>query len=126
MLLLDTHTFLWWNADDPSLGREARAAIADTASIVFVSAATAWEIATKRASGKLDAPGDVGDWVQQDGFTELPIAIEHAVLSAELPKHHSDPFDRLLVAQAKIEGLTLVTSDAEIVKYGVEILDASA
>jgi len=91
-----------------------------------VSAATAWEIAVKRASGKLDAPGDIADWVRQDGFAELAIEIEHAALSAELPNHHRDPFDRLLVAQARSEELTLVTSDPEIMQYDVEILDAGA
>ncbi|HEY8644521.1 MAG TPA: type II toxin-antitoxin system VapC family toxin [Gaiellaceae bacterium] len=125
LLLLDTHAFLWWNADDPALGPNARTAIADSGNIVFVSAATAWEIATKRESGKLDAPGDIVDWIRQGGFTELAIELEHAVLSAELPKHHRDPFDRLLVAQAAIEELTLVTADAEILKYSVETLDAA-
>jgi len=125
LLLLDTHAFLWWNADDPALGPNARTAIADSGNIVFVSAATAWEIATKRESGKLDAPGDIVDWIRQGGFTELAIELEHAVLSAELPKHHRDPFDRLLVAQAAIEELTLVTADAEIVKYSIETLDAA-
>lgn len=125
LLLLDTHAFLWWNADDPALGQNARTAIADSGNIVFVSAATAWEIATKRESGKLDAPGDIVDWIRQGGFTELAIELEHAVLSAELPKHHRDPFDRLLVAQAAIEELTLVTADTEIVKYSIETLDAA-
>ena len=125
LLLLDTHAFLWWNADDPALGPNARTAIADSGNIVFVSAATAWEIATKRESGKLDAPGDIVDWIRQGGFTELAIELEHAVLSAELPKHHRDPFDRLLVAQAAIEELTLVTADTEIVKYSIETLDAA-
>jgi PIN domain nuclease of toxin-antitoxin system len=125
LLLLDTHAFLWWSADDPALGPTARAAIADGSNIVFVSAATAWEIATKRESGKLEAPGNIVDWIRQGGFTELAIELEHAVLSAELPKHHRDPFDRLLVAQAAIEELTLVTADAEIVKYSVETLDAA-
>lgn len=126
LLLLDTHAFLWWNADDPTLGPAARAAIADGDNLVFVSAATAWEIAVKRASGKLEAPGNVTDWVREGGFIPLPIEIEHAVLSAELPDHHRDPFDRLLVAQAAIEELTLVTSDPEIPKYEIATLDARA
>jgi len=124
LLLLDTHAFLWWNNDDAALGPIARAAIADGENIVFVSAATAWEIATKRAAGKLDAPGDIAEWVRQDGFAEIAVEIDHAVLSAELPDHHRDPFDRLLVAQASIEELTLVTMDPEIMKYDVETLDA--
>jgi PIN domain nuclease of toxin-antitoxin system len=126
LLLLDTHAFLWWNDDDPKLGPEAREAIADSDNIIFVSAATAWEIATKRASGKLVAPGDIADWVHKDAFTPLPIEIEHAVLSADLPDHHRDPFDRLLVAQAILEDLTLVTTDERIAKYEVETIDASS
>jgi PIN domain nuclease of toxin-antitoxin system len=125
VLLLDTHAFLWWLDDDSALGPTARAAVADGENIVFVSAATAWEIATKRASGKLEAPGDIAEWVRRNGFTELPIEIEHAASSAELPRHHRDPFDRMLVAQARSEELTLVTSDPEILRYDVETLDAS-
>ena len=124
LLLLDTHAFLWWNADDSALGQSARDAVAEPDNIVFVSAATAWEIATKRESGKLDAPGDIADWIQNNGFTEIAIEVEHAILSAELPRHHHDPFDRLLVAQASIEELTLVTSDPKIVRYEVQTLDA--
>lgn len=125
-LLLDTHAFLWWNNDDSALGAGAREAIGAADSIVFVSAVTAWEVAVKRAHGKLDAPGDIADWVVRDGFTELPIEIAHAVRSAELPPHHRDPFDRLLVAQAQVEELTLVTSDPAILAYDVETLDANA
>lgn len=126
LLLLDTHAFLWWNADDPALGPVARQAVADGDNVVFVSAATAWEIATKRESGKLLAPGNIAEWMRKGGFDEVAIEVEHAVLAAELPKHHRDPFDRLLVAQATIEELTLVTSDSEIAKYDVRTLDASA
>ncbi len=126
LLLLDTHAFLWWNADDPALGPVARQAVADGDNVVFVSAATAWEIARKRESGKLLAPGNIAEWMRKGGFDEVAIEVEHAVLAAELPKHHRDPFDRLLVAQATIEELTLVTSDSEIAKYDVRTLDASA
>lgn len=123
-LLLDTHTFLWWNADDPALGAVARAAIVEPANVVFVSAATAWEIAVKRALGKLDAPGDIADWVPANGFVELAIDIGHAVRSAELPFRRRDPFDRLLIAQAQLEELTLVTGDPDMLEYGVATLDA--
>jgi PIN domain nuclease of toxin-antitoxin system len=126
LLLLDTHSFLWWLSDDPSLGPTARAAIADAENIVFVSAATAWEISVKRAKGKLDAPGDIEDWVRANSFVELPIEITHAVLAGELPNHHTDPFDRMLVAQAGLEEHVLVTADSEIPKYEVKILDASS
>lgn len=125
-LLLDTHAFLWWNSDDPALGPKARKAIAEQGNVVFVSAATAWEIAVKRALGKLDAPGEIATWVPKNGFIELGIDIDHAVRSAELPLHHRDPFDRLLIAQAQLEELTLVTSDPAIVKYDVTILDTTS
>jgi PIN domain nuclease of toxin-antitoxin system len=124
-LLLDTHAFLWWNADDAALGPVTRAAIADPANIVLVSAASVWEISRKRASGKLDAPGDVAEWIERNGFVALPIEAAHAAAAPELPRHHADPFDRMLVAQAALEGYTLVTRDAEVAKYDVEILDAS-
>jgi PIN domain nuclease of toxin-antitoxin system len=124
-LLLDTHAFLWWNADDPELGPQTREAIADADNVVLVSAATAWEISLKRASGKLEAPGDIADWIERNGFVPLTIEIAHAVLTPELPKHHKDPFDRMLVAQASIEGYTLVTCDDEIALYDVETIDAS-
>ena len=124
-LLLDTHVFLWWLDDDPKLGPKARSAIEKPDNFVFVSAATAWEIAVKRANDKLEAPGDIAGWIEQSAFSDLPIEVEHAVASAELPKYHNDPFDRLLVAQAQIEGMTLVASDDEIDKYDVPVLDAS-
>jgi PIN domain nuclease of toxin-antitoxin system len=124
LLLLDTHVFLWWNTDDPALGPDARAAIADPDNVVFVSAVTAWEIAVKREAGRLDAPGDIAVWISENGFDELIVNVGHAVASAALPQHHRAPFDRLLVAQAQVEELTLVTSDLEILKYDVATLAA--
>ena len=124
-LLLDTHAFLWWLNDDSRLGLKARAAIADVENGVLVSAATAWEIALKRASGKLEAPGDVSEWITRSQFADLPISVGHAVAAAELPRHHNDPFDRMLVAQAQLEEVTLVAHDHELAKYNVAILDAA-
>lgn len=123
-LLLHTHTFLWWLNDDPELGLETRRRVADLDNFVYVSAATAWEIAVKRAGGKLAAPGNVAEWIEQSGFVDLPIEVEHGVASANLPRHHHDPFDRLLVAQARLEGMTLVTGYSELGAYDVAILDA--
>jgi len=125
LLLLDTHSFLWWLDDDPALGPKAREAIENGENLVFVSAATGWEISVKRASGKLDAEGDIVAWVRDSGFIELPVELSHAVLSGELPMHHRDPFDRILVAQAILEEQTLVTVDPDIPKYEVKTLDAS-
>jgi len=124
-LLLDTHAFLWWLGNDRKLGPRSREAIADGENVVYVSAATAWEVAVKRRSGKLVAPGDIGGWMAASSFEPLPIEVEHAVAAAELPLHHKDPFDRMLVAQAQIEDLTLVARDDEIEKYAVTVFDAS-
>ena len=126
LLLLDTHAFLWWLNDSEELGFKARETIASGDNLVFVSAATAWEVAVKRASGKLDAPGDIASWIVDNHFTPLSIEVEHAVDAAELPFHHRDPFDRILVAQARRIGLTLVTSDEQISAYDVALLDATA
>jgi PIN domain nuclease of toxin-antitoxin system len=123
-LLLDAHVLLWWLSGDGRLGRKARAAIVEPRNSVFVSAATAWEIATKRALGKLRAPGDIEDWLVGNNFRPLPIQVGEAVAAAELPLHHRDPFDRLLVAQAQMGGMTIVTGDENISRYDVPVLAA--
>ncbi len=120
-LLLDTHVFLWWRGEHRQLARVARNAIAD-AEIVFVSAATAWEVAIKVALGRLRIPDTVEAGVIDSGFEKLPIQFSHAETAARLPRHHNDPFDRMLVAQAQVEGLTLVTHDRRMEPYAVEIL----
>ena len=123
-LLLDTHALLWWLTDDPRLTDRAREAIADPASSVFVSAAVAWEIAIKQALGRLEPPEDLSVRLARERFEELAITIVHALRAGELPPHHGDPFDRVLVAQAELEGLTLVTRDPRIAQYGVAVLPA--
>lgn len=125
-LLLDTSAFLWWLGDDPALGGSARAAIAQADNEVFVSAASAWEIAVKRATGTLEAPFDVAEALAGNHFEELPIDVRHATAAGALPPHHEDPFDRMLVAQARLEHLTLVAHDAAFERYDVELLDARA
>ena len=120
-LLLDTHVFLWWRTNDRRLKAAARAAIA-TADLVFVSAASAWEAALKVALGRLKIPDTIEAGVEASGFDKLPITFAHAEAAARLPPHHLDPFDRLLVAQARIEGLTLVTHDRRLAPYEVDIL----
>ncbi len=120
-LLLDTHVFLWWRANDPILPRAARSAIAD-ADVVFVSAATAWEAAIKASLGRLDLPDTVESGVEDSGFEKLKISFFHAEAAAALPPHHADPFDRMLVAQAVSESLTLVTHDRKLDAYEVPIL----
>ena len=113
--------FLWWRADDRRLGGSARAAITDAA-LVFVSAATAWEAAIKAALGRLRYPDTIESGVVASGFEQLPITFTHAECAAGLPSHHGDPFDRMLVAQAKVEDLTLVTHDQRLAPYGVPVL----
>jgi PIN domain nuclease of toxin-antitoxin system len=118
-LLLDTHPFLWWNSRDLRLPAELRSAIGAPENTVFVSAVTVWEIAIKRASGKLTFDLPVGKAIEGHGFTSLPISVAHAEWAGALPSLHRDPFDRLLVAQAQLEGLTLVTVDEQILRYQV-------
>ena len=125
-LLLNTHALLWWLNDDRKLGSSARAAITDASNVVFVSAASSWEIEVKRGRGKLAFDGDVADAIERCGFLELSIAVSHTKVAAGLPHHHGDPFDRLLVAQARSEGLWLVTGDAAIRQYDVPWIDAGA
>ena len=124
-LLLDTQAFIWWLGDDRKLGAKSRRAIADRSNDVYVSAASAWEIALERRAGKLAAPGDIAGWIVECGFEPLPIEVGHAVCAAELPDHHRDPFERMLVAQAQIEDLTLVAHDGEVGRYAVPVLDAA-
>lgn len=123
-LLLDTHVFLWAVDDAPQLSTAARAAITDGNNLVFVSAATAWEIAIKKAIGKLSLPqGNYLDELQVHRFTPLDITTEHALAVENLPHHHKDPFDRLLIAQAQVEKLVFVTGDARIKQYAVQIME---
>ena len=121
-LLLDTHILLWWMADDPQLNQDARKRIADPANIIFVSAATVWEIGIKQALGKLKVPENMVDLIRDEGFEELVISGAHAQLAAGLENYHRDPFDRMLIAQAKLEDLLLITHDSVIQNYDARIL----
>jgi PIN domain nuclease of toxin-antitoxin system len=117
-LLLDTCVFLWWQVDDSRIGADARRLIRQ-ADEVFVSVATAWEIAIKVGLGKVTVPEPVSAALQKSSLIELPIRIPHAEAAGALPLHHRDPFDRLLVAQAQVEQLVLATSDAKLRPYDV-------
>lgn len=121
-LLLDTHILLWWLDANPALPRNAAEAIADPQTSVVVSAATAWEIAIKTAAGRLEAPDDLLDALDANSFDTLSISAAHALAAGELPPHHADPFDRMLIAQARAEGLTLVTVDDRLAAYDVDLL----
>ncbi len=120
-LLLDTHAVLWWQTEDRRLPKAARTAIA-SADIVWVSAASGWEVAIKAALGRLRLQEPFAVTVAADDFTELPVTLTHAARLGELPALHADPFDRLLVAQALVEGATLVTKDEALGAYGVPVL----
>jgi PIN domain nuclease of toxin-antitoxin system len=120
-LLLDTHVLLWWLSQDPGLNDETKTLIRDTPD-VYISVATTWELAIRQKIGKLTAPDDLLARVESAGFTHLAISFNHAVTAGRLPLIHRDPFDRMLVAQARCEGLTLVTNDSEIQKYEVDLL----
>jgi len=125
-LLLDTHTLLWWQQDDPRLSGPARAAIGDPERRVFVSAASAYEIALKAARGRLHLPGLPDRWfrrrVRDNGFMVLAISSSHALAAGALSLAHRDPFDRLLIAQAQEEALVLITADPAFADYEVETL----
>jgi PIN domain nuclease of toxin-antitoxin system len=118
-LLLDTHAYLWWDSDGAKLSEAHHEAIASPQNEVFVSAVTVWEIAIKQASGKLVYGKAAGKAIKKHGFQPLPITVEHAELAGGLAPLHRDPFDRLLVAQAQLEGLLLVTVDEQILRYPV-------
>jgi PIN domain nuclease of toxin-antitoxin system len=121
-LLLDTHVLLWWLDDHPSLSRRCRSAIADGNNLIFVSAAVIWEIRIKQALGKLKIPEGFREVLDRQAFNWLPIAVEHAHAIEGLPAHHRDPFDRMLVAQARVEGFTVVTHDAVFRKYKIAVM----
>jgi PIN domain nuclease of toxin-antitoxin system len=116
-LLLDTHVFLWAVAGSRSLGADARRAI-EAAEAVYVSAASIWEIAIKHALGRIDAdPARLTTAIEDSGFVELPVRATHTAMVARLDKHHNDPFDRMLVAQALAEPLRLLTADQTLARY---------
>jgi PIN domain nuclease of toxin-antitoxin system len=125
-LLLDTHAFIWWLTGGEALSAPAKAAIADAANKVHVSAASAWEIATKHRLGKLPKvaalAADLAGAVAAQGFLELPIGIHHAQMAGSLPGLHRDPFDRMLIAQAMLEGLVLVSNETLFDSYGASRL----
>jgi PIN domain nuclease of toxin-antitoxin system len=121
-LLLDTHALLWSVGDEDRLSPAVHEVLSAGAVPAYVSAASIWEIAIKRASGKLDAPETLLDKVAEARFIELGISFEHAIRAGALPPHHGDPFDRMLVAQAQSEGFTIITNDELIAAYDVPVL----
>jgi PIN domain nuclease of toxin-antitoxin system len=120
-LLLDTHAFVWWRARDPRLGEVARAMIA-AADRIIVSAASAWEAAIKISQGKLKLPEPFDVAAEASGVERIPVTFEHAKGVIGLPWHHRDPFDRVLIATARAEGLGIVTADAIFARYDVPVV----
>lgn len=125
-LLLDTHAFLWWVTDDDRLSERAGELIADGANDVYVSAASAWEIAIKVGLGRIRLPDEARtfapDQLERNAFQALSVHVAHAVAVIALPDVHRDPFDRMLVAQAMTEGLTIVSQDQELARYPVPVV----
>ena len=125
-LLLDTHVFLWWNTEPEKLSKRAYDAIENGEREIYFSAASAWEIAIKYAKGLLELPDNAESFVltrvRSRGFRPMPVEISHALHTYHLPMHHQDPFDRLLVSQAQLESLAIVTADPSIARYDVEIV----
>lgn len=122
-VLLDTHVYLWWLLDSPRMPDDTRALIADPATIVSVSAASIWEASIKSALGRLDLDDiDLIAEVDRNGFVELGVSAAHGWTAGQLPPHHRDPFDRILVAQARHEQLLLVSDDEVLARYDVPML----
>lgn len=120
-VLLDTHVLLWWLAADDRLPRDMADLIATPSTDVYVSAATAWEMSIKSALGKLAVPDELADVLAGQGFVELPISVDDALAAGRLPRHHDDPFDRMLIAQAMRRGLHLLSVDSRFPAYGVPV-----
>jgi PIN domain nuclease of toxin-antitoxin system len=124
-LLLDTHTFLWWITDNPQLSKKARELIGDGHNILYWSAASSWEVSIKYALGRMPLPEAPEQFlpaeIGKNRLESLPIIDAHAFQAGQLPHHHRDPFDRMLVAQAQVESLALLSNDRQLNHYDVEI-----
>lgn len=121
-LLFDTHAALWWLTDDARFGERAAHHLVDARNEALLSAAVVWELAIKRSLGKLEAPAGFATMLVDAGARPLPVTLDHAAAVEELPWHHRDPFDRMLIAQALTEGAAVVTADPKLQSYGVPII----
>ena len=117
--LLDTHTLLWWLEDNPTLTQISKRIISNPNNLIFVSPVNTWEITIKKALGKIEAPNNLEQVILECGFDHLPITIKHTIFVENLENPHEDPFDRLLIAQAITEELTIITRDSKITQYKV-------
>ncbi|WP_069790385.1 type II toxin-antitoxin system VapC family toxin [Cyanobacterium sp. IPPAS B-1200] len=120
--LLDTHILLWWLGNDNRLPPKIRSVISNPENIIFISSATVWEMSIKKSLGKLSVPNNLLEKLNDNNFTVLNITAEHGLSVTELPLHHKDPFDRMLIAQALIEQLTIITIDTKFILYDVCLL----
>jgi PIN domain nuclease of toxin-antitoxin system len=120
--LLDTHVLLWWLDDSPHLSEAGRNAIANPDNLIVLSAVIIWEIRIKQALGKLEIAPNFYRVINNQGFELLSITADHADATGDLPMHHRDPFDRMLIAQAKLEGLSIVTHDTVFKRYGIPVM----
>lgn len=116
-VLLDTHVYLWWLDNPQKISKKAREVIENTNNTIFISAAVAWEIAIKSSIGKLKVPANIMDYMEEEKFIELPITTAHTVALAKLEDIHRDPFDRILLAQAKADKLVFITRDQISMRY---------
>jgi PIN domain nuclease of toxin-antitoxin system len=125
-VVLDTHAFLWWIADDDQLPSSARSIIGNRENELFLSAATGWEIAIKAKLGRIHLPGKVDSFIAKqlelNDIYSLPIHMSHALNVYNLPNYHRDPFDRLIVSQAQLEKMSILTTDPQIARYGVKVV----
>ncbi len=124
-ILLDTCALIWWLNGSSQLGSVAKEYIANANNDIYVSAASIWEMSIKRQQGKLDAPVNLEEIIENLGFNPLAISLFHSEQAGNLPLHHKDPFDRMLIAQAQAEGLQIITQDKQFDSYGVKIIHAS-
>lgn len=122
-ILVDSHVALWWLDDSAAMGPDCRELI-EHADEAYFSAVTPWELGIKRALGKLTMPDGLAEVLELGGFVSLAISADHAEMASTLPTHHRDPFDRMLVAQAQLEALVLVTADEILGSYDVQLVDA--
>ena len=120
--LIDTQVFIWWMEENKKLPTDIKSIIDDPLNNIFISVATPWEIVIKIKSRKLKVPKNFAEFIMNGVFKVLPIQINHVIGVRKLPLYHKDPFDRMLIAQAKVENLTLITSDEKILKYKVDVL----
>ena len=123
MFLLDTNILLWWFKRHKGLGPKTQEIIRDPNNVIFVSSVSIWEISIKKGKGNLIVPDNFKDFLEHEDFTELNITHEHASHILKLPQHHADPFDRMLISQAVVENLTLISTDNKISQYSVKSHD---